>query len=161
MNNGNEIQHVNFVYEDRQSFDTFYKQGHSIHLLNPLYEINFFEIIPKNFKITTNNGSFYFNVDMLIDTSSIISEFVENNPGIYDYHLDITDESNVLEKIAQIYQGKVIIFDENDLSVFRQIKNLLNLIKIPNIEKQQYWTENIYFSSVVISKESFHSFISN
>ena len=94
MNNDNEIKHIYFVYEDEPSKKA-YKQMHSIHLLNPLHEINFFEIIPKNFKITTNNGYFYYNIDMLIDTSSVISEFVENNPGILEYHIDIKDENNV------------------------------------------------------------------
>ena len=93
--------------------------------------------IPRTFTITTNTGSDKFNTLFIGDKSSIIADFLVENPENMEYHLDIDDKDNVLGKFEQIYQGEFVIFDEDELPISQKITKLLNIIECPNFMKPE------------------------
>ena len=95
-----------------------------------------FEVMPKDFTISTLNSSCRFNTEMLKETSPIISEYVKNHPNERQYTLRITDEKNVLSKFEQLYQGKNVFFEEDELSISRQIIEILQIKNCPSYLKQ-------------------------
>ncbi|KAK8836958.1 hypothetical protein M9Y10_036992 [Tritrichomonas musculus] len=154
--------HIVFLNaDDIKQEQIFELNPHSLCIFNPSYNINFFEIIPKKFIISSNNRSFYFNTELLKDTSSVISKFILGNPENLHFHIDIEDENNVLEKLEQLYQGKVIIVDEKDFSVFNQITLSLNILDDIPISPGQENHSKLASFTFVISKNSFYDFISN
>ena len=82
--------HIIFENYDNWSNTNSLRKTHKmVYLLKNRSTLNkFFQCIPKTFIITTQNGSSKFNIDILKDTSTIISDFITNNPLVYQYYLD-------------------------------------------------------------------------
>ena len=141
-----------------------------LYLLDPQNKFDVFKFLPSTFKITTNSGSSNFNIQMLQDTSSIIYNFIENNPNKQEYHLNITDDKNVLGKFEQLYHGKSVIFEDSELPICREITSLLNIVAVPGFMKQDQMNTGFQFSfptnespqsKVEINKSSVEQFIVN
>ena len=110
----------------------------SINLCNDKsYFINALKFIPRLFKLSTNNGSCQFNIQILKDTSSVISNFIEENPNVNEYHIDVDDNYNVLGKFEKLYLGDNIVFKEDELPISKKITGLLNIICLPNYMKPE------------------------
>lgn len=86
----------------------------NLFILSKICNKDFYENMPKNFTISTKNSVLYFNTEMLKETSPVISKFIQDNPNQHNYYINLTDDENVLSKMAQLYQGKSIIFTEGD-----------------------------------------------
>ena len=129
----------------------------NIYLLNPSYDINFCEIAPKIFTISTLNGSSHFNIEMLEDTS-IISSIILSRPDCLEYHLDIKDENNVLQKIADMYQGKTISIIIADVPVYNQILEELCIKNSPVIDTTDFKLHKKE-KKIEIDKSNFFEFL--
>ncbi|KAK8842518.1 hypothetical protein M9Y10_026110 [Tritrichomonas musculus] len=132
-------------------------------------KFNIFDFLPRLFKITTNTGSSKFNIDILQNTSSVISGFLSTNPEQKEYHLDIDDNQNVLGKFEKMYQGECVTFEEDELPISQKITKLLNIIKCPNYLKPESLKTSEFsysnyetgtFFEVVIDKLSLDNFLS-
>ena len=120
------------------------------------------------FIIHTKNGSSNFNIELLKDTSLTISEFNEENPTFFEYHLNIYDNRNVLNKFERMYQGKTVFFDEEDIPIAKQITKSLKITRCPNSILQK--VQSIEFfddervdltTGIVMDKQSFNDFLKN
>ena len=110
--------------------------------------------MPKLFKISTRNGSYYFNTDILKDTSPIIAERLEIDPTNLQFFLDIEDDRNILQKIGQLYEGKKADFDENDCIILNQINQFLK-IDFPAFQIQD--NSNVFDLFNILNKKNvFH-----
>ena len=109
--------------------ETYKSSQTSLTILDPKNNFNIFEIIPRNFTITTKNGSCNFNTKMLeMSSQSIFMHLHDNNnQDNLQYNLDIADETNVLKKFEQMYQGKSVTFAKDDIPVCDLIANKLDL----------------------------------
>ncbi|KAK8894590.1 hypothetical protein M9Y10_023026 [Tritrichomonas musculus] len=96
---------------------------------------DFYENMPKTFTISTKNSTLHFNIQMLKETSPVISKFVQDNPNENNYSLNLTDDDNILVKFAQLYQGKSIIFEEGDIPLIQRFTQLLQIKNCPNFLK--------------------------
>ena len=166
-----EFYHVSFRYFiSKSSLDHWsFKENYTeyLYLLDSNYYYNILEFMPRLFTITTNNGSSKFNTDMLIDSSEIISFCLENSQ-INEYHLDINDESNVLQKFEQLYQGKTVYFTEEDIPVAKKITSLLMIRRIPSFLRNRDFNNPYYYegegepfsSGISLDKYRFDCFLS-
>ena len=111
--------------------------NNSISLSNKKNGFNILELMPKNFEITTNNGSNFFNVEFIKDSSSVINYFLRDNPKHFQYHLEINDEKNVLGKFEQMFQGKTVYFTEEDIPTYQAIIDTLKIARCPNYKKTE------------------------
>ena len=103
-----------------------------VSLLNGTFDI--INLISRRFTITTNNGISKFNIEALIETSKVISDIISKNPHVVQYNLDIDDTRNTLSKFEQLYQGKEVYFDEEDLPTNKnKIKQHFAIHLIPTI----------------------------
>ena len=75
-----------------------------------LYNVNILKCIPREFTLTTNNGSSQFNILLLSKTSRHIKNIIQSDPKIVQYNLGINDESNTLKQIERLYQGDLVNF---------------------------------------------------
>lgn len=101
-----------------------------LSLLNTKFVIDISNLMPKLFTITTNNNIPYnFNIELLKDTSENISNLLNTNPNCRQYHLNIDDDQNVLEKFSKIYQGEEVIINKSEKETFNQIIRLLKMKK--------------------------------
>ena len=112
-------------------------KSQSISLFNYQYISDVFDFMPKQFTISTNTGSSQFNILFLMNTSSVISQFLTNFPDKTEYHLDIEDNQNILGKYEKMYQGEFVLFDEEELLISHKITKLLNLVDCPNFLKPE------------------------
>ena len=103
-----------------------------LFLLSEFSEFSIFDVIPKNFSITTKNGTSHFNLDMLKDTSPVITNFIRDNPTKFEYNLNINDEENVLGKIESLFQGKTVTFIEDEFPTSQRITKILQMKNFPN-----------------------------
>ena len=103
----------------------------NINLQYRNFFFNLLELMPRAFTITTKNGSAMFNTDILKDTSSIISQALSVDSENLQYHLDIEDTANVLGKFELLYQGKPVLFHNDELPVYEKIITELNINNIP------------------------------
>ncbi|KAK8892562.1 hypothetical protein M9Y10_029795 [Tritrichomonas musculus] len=110
---------------------------YKLFLLSDKCQFPFFEVIPKQFTISTKNGESHFNLEMLKETSSVISDHIRDNPNEMTYFLNISDEENVLGKFEQLYQGKTVIFDEDELPISHRITKILQISNCPNFMKPE------------------------
>ena len=124
-----EEDHIIFVdyYLDskRQGTDTLKNTNTQLSLKNTSLNINLIELLPRHFKISTNSGSCLFNTYLLKDTSQTICKHLFENPNDLTYHLNITDDDNVLGKFEKLYCGQLVYFTENELPVCQSITSIL------------------------------------
>ena len=112
-----------------------YNNSQSIFLLSKFCNFNIFDYIPRLFTISTKTSSCKFNIEFLKDTSSLISDLLNKNPNVLEYNLPISDEENVLKKFELLYQGKEVVFDEDELPSSQRITKILKIINCPNYLK--------------------------
>ncbi|KAK8894591.1 hypothetical protein M9Y10_023027 [Tritrichomonas musculus] len=111
------------------------EDNQKLFLLSKICQKDFFENMPKTFTISTKNSTLHFNIQMLKETSPVISKFVQDNPNENNYSLNLTDDDNILVKFAQLYQGKSIIFEEGDIPLIQRFTQLLQIKNCPNFLK--------------------------
>ena len=125
---------INFVnYNSYDNYDIVHPKKNPLRLY--YLSFNLFDYVPKNFTITTQNGSYPFNVEMLKETSLVISKYISKNPDTTQFHIDIKDDSNVMDKIKEMYCGKKVDFEENELNIVRRITSALNIFCCPSFMK--------------------------
>ncbi|KAK8850130.1 hypothetical protein M9Y10_018242 [Tritrichomonas musculus] len=73
--------------------------------------------MPKQFTISANTSLSLFNTLFLKNTSSVISQFLTDFPDKTEYHLDIEDNQNILGKFEKMCQGKLVLFEEEELLI--------------------------------------------
>ncbi|KAK8837461.1 hypothetical protein M9Y10_036458 [Tritrichomonas musculus] len=125
---------------------------HTLFLLSGKCEFPIFEIMPKQFTISTKNSESHFNLEMLKETSSVISDLIRANPNEDHYFLNISDEENVLGKFEQLYQGKTVIFDEDEFPISHRITKILQIKNCPNYLKPESLRSN-----TEVDSNGFHS----
>ncbi|KAK8842926.1 hypothetical protein M9Y10_025792 [Tritrichomonas musculus] len=144
------------------------KNQKEIQLLDERYKFNIYDHLPRLFTITTNNGSYKFNIEMLKDSCSVIKEYLEENPNFYEYHINVDDGTNVMRKFEQMYIGKTVKFLETELPLCRQITKELNLRFCPNNLKypssytpgfSTWGMRNDFSIDVRINDQQFNTFI--
>lgn len=140
----------------------FYRKlkNKSLNLLDFKYHSYIFDHIPRSFIITTNNNIIHkFNIELLKDTSSVISNLLKESPDTLQYHLNIDDKNDVLGKFEQIYQGKTIFFNENEFSTAKRIVSLLNIIRCTDILKEEKNQEYDPKFNYCLSSQHFNNFL--
>lgn len=173
MTESNNFEHIKFAEYTDEIISSPKPDFNSLWVFNPILNIDFFQLIPKQFTISTNNQSYNFNIEMLKDTSSIISQHIKDFPDNLNYHLNIEDKNNILEEIYKVYQGETVVIYPKDYKEFNQFLTLLNLT-IPKAYHQiQTFRRTgllpqggtVYLSHcehpIKIIKKSFCNFISN
>lgn len=105
------------------------------------------KIIPRNFSLSTKNGTCTFNVEMLKETSPVITEYIKSNPTENQFNLNINDEENVLHKFEQLFQGLTVFFDEDDLPISQRITKILQFKNCPNYLKPESLRINERYSN--------------
>ena len=153
------VQSVKFVSENENSANI----ANGINLL--YLQFNVFDFLPKNFTIfnLTNKKTYLFNDQMLKNTSSVISQFIENNIKKtikMQFQISIEDYNNVMGKVEHLYIGEKIEFSKNDLLVLRNIIKQLNLNCFPSsIDGISEETNIIKELKLVIDKNSMINFL--
>ena len=97
-----------------------------------------FDFLPKTFTIITNDGSFNFNVEMLKDMSSVISDHLKN-PNSLQFNMDIQNK-DIMIKFEQIFLGKKVNIVQDDIPPLKQIMRELNISSVPSYFKQEVRT---------------------
>ncbi|KAK8840572.1 hypothetical protein M9Y10_030782 [Tritrichomonas musculus] len=138
------------------------KKTKSLNLINQT--IDLCKYLPRDFTITTNNGSYTFNVEILKDTSPVIWKHLRENPNIFQYHIDINDDENIMGKFEQLLLGQKVIFNESELPIAFNITQLLGILKIQKyLNKCCLYNSNPYGSinnSIIqLTKSSFKEFL--
>lgn len=139
----------------------------TLFLLSKSSNFHIFEYIPRQFVITTKNGSSAFNIELLKDSSPVISDFIKEHPKDLHYFLNINDEENVLNKFEKLYQGKKVKFNEDDIPTSQkitkllQIKNCPNNLKLESLHSYECGSIINYDNGVAIDKTSFLEFLQN
>lgn len=121
-----------------------------------LYKINIFEYLKKDFKISTNNSSYMFNIEILKEISSVISQHIIDNQLDYHYHLNMDDDGNILGKFESILDGNPIILEEQEFSIFNQIINNLKIQGLIDLIEKQKEKHSI---TIKIEKSSLFYFL--
>ncbi|OHT14357.1 hypothetical protein TRFO_15274 [Tritrichomonas foetus] len=65
---------------------------------------------PKIFVVYVNEKKYYFDQNLLMMASDVISKFCQENPGCQKYHFDFNDECNIMKKIENLFQFKFETF---------------------------------------------------
>ena len=130
---------------------------------------NVFDYLARTFTISTNNGSYKFNINMLKDTSSVIFKALTTNPQLLEYHIDLNDEKNVMGKIELLYQGIEVKFNDSELFFTQKISELLNITCFPDFMKPLNLAYNNQFFNrltpknyqVILQRSSLIRFLQN
>lgn len=97
------------------------------------------------------------------DSSSVIASSIKDNPNITEFHIDVNDEDNVMQKFEQMYQGDSVSYDIKDLYIVRQITSALNIISCPAfMQPERLLTSSFSIqrkNTVQIDKKSLGSFL--
>lgn len=118
----------------------------SFNLIDQSYKV--FEFLPKDFTITTNNGSYKFNTKMIKDTSPEITEFLQKTPEKREYHLNLDDPKNTMSMIEQLYEGKEISLSYNHLLVVKKFSEDLKISCFPSFTKLSNFQNFLNLSQV-------------
>ncbi|KAK8872159.1 hypothetical protein M9Y10_007921 [Tritrichomonas musculus] len=161
--------HIIFGPPNAFSIEIPINKDASLFLLNPKYKINFFELMPKTFIISTNNSSGKFNIELLKDTSLLILHEFSRDQHKSQYYLNTNDDKNVLGKLEQLYQGKLVSFDKSEIPIYNEIKNILMIKNLPNLDNSNNATNFNYIKnplnasilSLEITKNNFFNFLKN
>ena len=136
------------AFTSKEPFGSSKKENNetSIYLLSNSCNFQILDLLPRHFTITTKNSSNKFNIDVLSETSNVIKLLYQENPNIKQYHIDIQDDKNVLEKFSKLYQGEYVQFNKDDAMISQTIAEKL-LIDIDFFQRKTFYF-NIYISSV-------------
>ncbi|KAK8892494.1 hypothetical protein M9Y10_029723 [Tritrichomonas musculus] len=102
-----------------------------LFILSKFCKKSYFEAKPKAFTMPTKNSILHFNLQMLKETSPVISKFIQDNPNENNYNININDDENALTKFEQLYQGKSIVLKEDELPIIQRFIQLLQIQNIP------------------------------
>ena len=130
---------ISFIKNPRKDYHKESKGNNEFELLNSSFQVEVFNLMPKIYTISTNNGSGKFNIELIKETSPVISEFIDKNPQILQFHLDITDKFNVINKFEKLYQGETVEFSEDEILIFHKITKNLDITFFP------IWDFNVCF----------------
>ena len=108
---------------EKKKNEKFVSSSQKLFLLSEYSKNSFFENIPKNYVISTC----YFNQEMIKGVSPVISEFIRQHPDEKHYNLDINDEERVLKKFEQLFLGKNVTFDEDEIPSSQKITKILQI----------------------------------
>ena len=143
-NSKNDTCHIYFCKKRQKGSYSYSPKIHqipsnfqSLYLLSKSLDFPIFKLMPKTFTISTKNSSNNFNIELLKDSSPVISDYIQENPRNNTYFLNINDEENVLQKFADLYQGMSIIFNEDELPTSQRITKLLQIKNCPNYLKPE------------------------
>lgn len=120
------------------------------------------KMISRHFTIFTNNTSATFNTNILLNSSSVLKDYHQKNPDKLQYHIEIKDNTNVLSKIEQLFQGDYVSLNRDEYSVYNEIEKVLDL-NIPSFSNfgmnHQRSNERICFKDSlgkILRKEEFN-----
>lgn len=113
-----------------------------LSLFDPLSILNIFKKVPRSFEISTNNGSCFFNTQIIEDLSYTISEFLNTHPNETKYKLDIED-NKALKKLEEICLGNITSFDKKELIEFHNIANMLEIQNCPDYMRMETYERHI------------------
>lgn len=86
--------------QDDSNNHTLQTNEHSNHFSLIENDLSF---IPKQFTITTQNGIYKFNKEILRDSCLTIKKLLEKDPKILQFQIDILDKDNVMKKFEDLY----------------------------------------------------------
>lgn len=98
---------------------------------------------------------------MLVKASPMIKEFHQNNPTTLQYHLDINDSTNILQKFELLFQGKTIDIDKGEYPIFLQIIEMLNLQDCFNISNNPFSDTNHSKKKYCLSMTLFKNYLNS
>ena len=130
---------INLIQTPQKSFGIKNDDNSKFSLVN----INL-DFLPKTFVITTNNGSYKFNIDILKNLSKTISDQLEKDPNNFEYHIDINDDENITKRFENILQGYTSQFKFSELLQIRQIIKILDIYNCPIYFKENLSITNYY-----------------
>lgn len=90
-----------------------------------------FEYLPRDFTISTNNGNYLFNTQILQLISPAISKQLRENPTLREFHIDVNDPLNITKKFEDILRLSKVNVSKSDLSVLNEIAFHLALQEFP------------------------------
>lgn len=105
------------------------------------------KVFPQNFEISTNNGRYKFNKDLIKSTIPNIKDALAAEPDLNEYHFDINDEQNVMQKIEKLFKGESVEFVKSEEETIKQIISYFDheLFPIPMYSQKKLST---YYLSV-------------
>lgn len=104
-----------------------------------------FHNFPRTFHISTNNGAFSFNVEILKTISPIIQKKLECHPDQTEFHIWVDDTVNAMQKFEDLLRLLTVEISQAELPIFRQICATLK-IKFPKFKDSNSSTFQIEFS---------------
>ena len=110
-----------------KNFEHEYEERDISILVSRSCTLNVLKILPRDFELTTNNRSYFFNANILSNSSIIILHHIEENPNYLQYHLDIENCDDVIKKLEQIYQGESIQLNKEEAQIYALISKKLCL----------------------------------
>lgn len=155
-NQHDEDAHVSFLRLDANSTKPKNDDNLNLNLINCLSDI--YKNMPKLFTITTNGGSYQFNIDFLKDSSQLISDFLSNNADNPQCHIDINDENNAMEKIQQAFQGESVKVFPSETDTISKIIKALQIKRFPDFTKMNRINLGFSIYNLSINKNDIHSF---
>lgn len=110
------------------------------------------KVFPQNFEISTNNGRYKFNKDLIKSTIPIIKDALVTETDLKEYHFDINDEQNVMQKFEKLFKGESVEFVKSEEETIKQITSYFdrNLFPIPMYSGKKL---SIYYLSVYENPE--------
>ena len=81
------------------------------------------KVFPQNFEISTNNRKHRFNKDLVELLIPDISKAIIKNEALCEYHFDIDDEQNVMQKIENLFKGESVEFLKSEEATIKQISS--------------------------------------
>lgn len=102
-------------------------------LINQSCSYNVVKFLQRDFQLTTNNYSYFFNANILANFSITILLHIEENPNYLTYHLDMENSDVVIKKLELIFQGESVQFNKEEEEIYQIMAKKLkfnNVLKI-------------------------------
>lgn len=88
-------------------------------------------MFPLNFEISTNNGKYKFNKNLVEILISDIEKDLSKDENLKEYHFDINDEQNVTQKIQNLIKDESVEFINSERNI---IKAIIHFFKINHFQ---------------------------
>lgn len=158
-NNSRNDGHIYFIETNKYSASNNANNNTDLKtlcLLNSRYNINFLEIIPRKFKIDAENRYYYFNVDILKDTSRTITNLYYQHADSFEL-LSSKYNHDVFSKFEQLYQGNMISITKNEIKHYNIFKIHLKIDCMPALSTYDFNDTNEVY--IQMDKNSFNSYL--